>query len=319
MPYKTRKRLKLVMELPPVFRIDLNDDVAWNHYHYFLDSGIRYDMRGIVKLLTDKDDKVIRYVDKEYQFFVPHLRADYAYKQDGIQYVAYDRQLQLPDELVNGFNLSRGMGIELVLTEFVTQKDWLNPDHNQKIEVIKIFPEAAVSGIMDFELKGLSGEPLPESELLITSKFDNAFYIGLVSEINDVFRIGKFTAAMVLIRKLFENLVIDLLRIKYGTEPPNIDIFYSTRENRFLHFSTLIKNLNNRIDHFRPYSNFLQWDKQKDSFINFLRDIKEKGDACAHSMEIIQKADEINELKPSINLYCDFLERLIQKIRETPK
>jgi len=180
----------------------------------------------MVKILTDKDDKVTRYVDKEYEFFIPHLPAYYAYKNDKTQYVDYTRQLELPDELVNGFNLSAGMGIELVLNEFVTQKNWLNPDPNQKIEVVKkIFPEIPVSGTVDFELKGLSGEPLPNSELLITSKFDDIFYVSLVSEINDVFRIGKLTATMVLIRKLFENLVIDLLRIKYGVKPPNISLF----------------------------------------------------------------------------------------------
>lgn len=320
MPYKTRKRLKLVKDVPQVFRIDLDDDKAWNHYHEFLDTGLSFAIRGTVKLLTDKDDKVIRYVDKEYEFFIPHIPAYYAYKNDDrTQYVVYTRQLELPDELVNGFNLSAGMGIELVLNEFVTQKDWLNPDPNQKIEVVKkIFPELRVSGSMDFELKGFSGEPLPNSELLITSKFDDKFYVSLISEINDVFRIGKLTATMVLIRKLFENLVIDLLRIKYGVKPPNSSLFYSVRDHRYNNFSTLIKNLDGKIDDFKPYSNFLQWNKEKDSFIKFLRNIKEKGDASAHSIEITQKADEISELKPSINKYSDFLNSIILKIKETP-
>jgi hypothetical protein len=236
MPYKTRKRLKLVNAVPPVFRIDLDDDEAWNHYHDFLDTGLRYAIRGMAKLLTDKDDKVIRYVDKEYEFFVPHLPAYYAYKDDRTQYVAYTRQLELPDELVHGFRLSAGMGIELVLNELVTQKDWLNPDPKQKIEVVKIFPEVLVPGTMDFELKGLSGELLPNSELLITSKFDDIFYVSLVSEINDVFSIGKYTATMVLVRKLFENLLVDLLRERYISDPSKITLFFNPRKHEYRGF-----------------------------------------------------------------------------------
>ena len=36
----------------------------------------------------------------------------------------------------------------------------------------------------DFELKGVNGELLNSSEVLVSTKFTNEFYVNLVSEIN---------------------------------------------------------------------------------------------------------------------------------------
>jgi hypothetical protein len=233
--------------------------------------------------------------------------------------VVYTRQLELPDELVNGFKLSAGMGIELVLNEFVTQKDWLDPDPNQKIDVVKIFPDIEFSGVMDFELKGINGELVDSSELLVNTKFSDEFYTNLASEINNAFRIGLFTASMVLVRKLFENLIIDVLREKYGERPPFKELYFSMNDGRFHSFQTLINNFEMHIDEFKAHNVNFQWDAGKNHFFKFLRDIKEHGDACAHSIEMIHDPNDLNDLKPSIGKYSDLLVRLIQKIKETPK
>jgi hypothetical protein len=67
----------------------------------------------------------------------------------------------------------------------------------------------------------------------------------------------------------------------------------------------------NMID-FEPYDPSIG---DKD-FKQFLEEIKEKGDECAHTLEILPDPNEINRLKPSINKYSDLLIRLTQKIRE---
>lgn len=123
---------------------------------------------------------------------------------------------------------------------------------------------------------------------------------------------------MVLVRKLFENLIIDLLRQKYGERPPDKELYYSMNEKRFHSFSTLIHNLETHVDDFKTHNVGFQWDKSKNDFFTFLRGIKERGDACAHSIELIHDPHEISTLKPLMNKYSDLIVRLIKRIVETP-
>jgi len=51
-------------------------------------------------------------------------------------------------------------------------------------------------------------------EYLLIQVFSDEFYKILVQNINLAYRYGLYTAAMVLIRKILENLLIDILRKK---------------------------------------------------------------------------------------------------------
>lgn len=299
MPYVIRKKIKLVYNRPMVLGVQLDDDSLPKHY--MLDSGIKTLLHGTVSLLVDKDNYVKCLINKDYEFQVDSVGH---YTDKGC---VYNRRLLLPSNLVRDFALDVDMGIELLLHEIVTGN-----------EVEKIFSESRVEGSMGFEPKGTSGESLASSELLITTKFTDEFYNKLASEINSAFRIRLFTATMVLVRKLFENLIIDLLRQKYGERPLEKELYYSMKDKRFHSFSTLIHNFETHVDDFRPYTAVFQFDKGKNDFFKFLRDIKERGDACAHSIALIHDSDEINTLKPSMDKYSDLIVHLIQKIIETP-
>ena len=128
----------------------------------------------------------------------------------------------------------------------------------------------------------------------------------------------KIYADVVVSYRARENLIIDLLRQKYGERPPDKELYYYIKEKGFHSFSTLIHNLGTHVDDFRPLNVLLQHDKSKNDFFEFLRDIKERGDACAHSIELIHDTNEISTLKPLMNKYSDLIVRLIQKIMETP-
>jgi len=345
LPYLTRKRIKLVRERPLILEIDLDDDESWNHYHYYLDTGIRYHVRGTVVLLTDKDDKVVHFVERDYEFRVPPSQAFNTDK--GTQ---YNRRLRLPKELVNGYRVQAGMGIELILREFVMEKEWLveniqknklgsflenlekkigfygetfpNISEAQK-EMLrkevekpeKIFPEIDFIGVMDFEPKRVGEELFAISEPLVITKFSDDFYDKLSLEINNSFRIGLPTATTVLIRKLFESLIIDLLRTKFGMSQK--ELFYSEIDSDFLSLSALIRNLRQKLDDFRP-NNFFKLKKEKEDFENFLWKIKEKGSTSGHSINFLDR-EGINDLKPSINKYSELLIRLVRKLKEMPK
>jgi hypothetical protein len=307
MPYVIRKKIKLVYDRglvsarpPLILGIQLDDDSLPKHY--MLDSGIKTLLRGTATLLVDKNNHVKCVINKDYDFQIHSIGN---YTVDGR--CVYDRRLLFPQNLVRDFALDVDMGIELLLREIITGN-----------EVEKIFSEMIVEGSMEFEPKITNGEVLPSSELLITTKFTDGFYDKLTFEINNAFRMRLFTATMVLVRKLFEDLIIDLLRQKYGERPPDKELYYSMSDKRFHIFSTLIRNLEAHVDDFKAHSSVLQWDKSKNDFFKFLRDIKERGDASAHSIELIHDPNEINTLKPLLNKYSDLIVRLIQRIVETP-
>jgi hypothetical protein len=298
-PYVTRKKIRLVHERPLLLKVDLDDDKFPKHYA--LDYGIKTLIRGTVSLLVDQNYYVKCFIKQDYEF---QVNSTGHYVDSGSKCV-YDRYLTLPKKLVSGYAIDAGMGIELILREV---------DIGGEVE--KIFSEKMEQGSMDFEPKGLIGEELGSSESLITTDFPEKYYVDLVSEINNAFRVRLFTATMILVRKLFENLIIDLLRHRFGMQPPNLEIFYSEKNHRFHNLSTLIQNLGKRIDDFGPYTDAWQRDKDQEKFMKFLKDVKEEGDAKAHSLEFLHDPQTIIALKPSINEYNALIVRIIQIIEK---
>ena len=307
MPYVTRKIVQTLYKKPLVLKVNIADDVLPKHY--ILDTGITTLLRGTVSLLVDENFYVKRVIDHHVYDFQIFSKGFYGENNK----VFYDRYLRLPEDLVKGFALDEGMGIEIILNEVVRLEVFEECIVEDESEAI--FPNVLIKGSMDFEPKGPSGEIPDTSELLILKKFDDCFFDKLVLEINNAFRLGLFTATIVLIRKLFENLIIDVLRQRYGI--PEIELFYSKKDNGFHSLSMLISNLRTKIPDFRPYG-FFKLDRDKESFLNFLQDIRHEGNASAHSLGSLLGRDEINTLKPSINKYSELFVHLIHKIKETP-
>lgn len=81
-------------------------------------------------------------------------------------------------------------------------------------------------------------------KVLIKKKVTNYFYAQIIEEINGCYMFGYRIACATLIRKLFENLLIDCLIQRF---PPNSDdnkkLYYMAGGNRFKDFSNLIKAL----------------------------------------------------------------------------
>jgi len=299
MPYVVRKKIKLFLQSPLILGIELDDDSLPKHYNK-LNASFGTKIRGTVTLLADKNSHVRSVINRDYEF---DIESNGNYVDN---HVVYRRRLFFPNELTKDFALDVDMGIEVLFREIVLRGT-----------VEKIFSETVVEGSKEFEPKVANDEVLPYSEFLINTKFTDEFYDKLVLEINSAFRVRLFSATMVLIRKLFENLIIDLLRRKYGNRPPEKELWYSMGDKRYNVFSDLINNFEKHVDDFKPYNVDFQWEKSKNDFFKFLRDIKERGDACAHSIELIHDPSEINTLKPLMNKYSDLIVRLTKVIMET--
>jgi hypothetical protein len=291
MPFVTRKRIRLLRGTPPVsFEIDLSDKKL--PQHYMLDTGLKPTFYGDVKFIVDDKNNLISAPNRPCKF-------DFDNPQSG--YANYHRYLILPRELTNDFAIQEGWGLEVILNKVVIGG-----------EVKGIFSSSLVEDAsMDFEISYL-GKKLPINDLLILVQFENRFYEELVAEINDTFRMAKFTSCMVLLRKLFENLLIEMFRERYGTAPPGSNTYFNPNRHTYRSFDALINHLEANITDFEPCDPQISKDKD---FMRFLKMIKRTGDDSAHTLEILHSGDKITALKEEANRYCEMTVRIIQRIK----
>lgn len=321
MPYFTRKRIKRLETTYPnnyVLLVDVNDEEIWERYNFYFEPEIRICIRGKVGFISDKEDKAVYDVHGvTYDF---PIRSDKNHDSQNNKWVYQNRTLYLPESLTNGFGLHAGMGVEITLLEFIKdarylQNDFWRNDATVMLDISKfdnrILSDAEYNGIRDFDLKGTNGELLNSSEVLISTKFTNEFYINLVIELNTAYKIRLWTSTMVLLRKLFENLLIDLLRERYRNDPNKVSLYYSGGQYRsFQNLKDAFKDVNVMND----IGQFEQTISKDKGFIPFLEKIRIHGDRNAHTMEIIHDPEKIGVLKEDINNYSSLLVRLINKI-----
>lgn len=120
--------------------------------------------------------------------------------------------------------------------------------------------------------------PVQVEPFLEIQNVPGTFYPDLIDQINQSYRLGIYDATLVLSRKLLENLVIDILRAKYGTD--RIELYYDTNSRRFQPFYTLVENLESNLADFQHYSDALD-----DEFIRRLNSFRQTANRGAHSLE----------------------------------
>lgn len=114
----------------------------------------------------------------------------------------------------------------------------------------------------------------------------------------------------VLIRKLLENLVLDSLRLFYGTS--GSDKYYNSNEGKFLGFNRLRKNFQSMINE----TDFIQKVHTVDQkIIDWLLIFKESGDIHAHSVFSIGHQNLIEENKGILNNLLKILEQIKLKLK----
>lgn len=140
------------------------------------------------------------------------------------------------------------------------------------------------------ETEGAVGRGVPVERYLDVDNPPTDNYRDLVHEINLCFTYQAYTATIVLVRKAVENLIVDLLRQKYGMT--QLEIFYLRNQRRFRNLSDLIANLRERLSDFSPYG------LQK-KHISIIEKLREEGNSGVHSIIDHSTRNELLELKPS--------------------
>ena len=93
-----------------------------------------------------------------------------------------------------------------------------------------------------------SGE---SKKAFIPSKFAEIFYNKLKEEINKSYDSEIYTGTFMLCRKLIENSVIDILRLKFpATSLENLSLYYNTKKGRFNDMTCLLENLEGKKEDF---------------------------------------------------------------------
>lgn len=160
-----------------------------------------------------------------------------------------------------------------------------------------------IKTFVDLSTEEIGKSPIVEQ----THLFPSPFFTQLSTEINDAHSWHLHTSTYMCLRKLVENLVIELMRKKFGTT--NIDLYYWAEQHRFHDFSFMIKNLEREVSEFDQYSQSLD---QK--FFDFLKRFKEQANRAAHSIDVRQDFAEIDGIRSELNHYISLMCDIIRKI-----
>jgi len=130
-----------------------------------------------------------------------------------------------------------------------------------------------------------TGVPTPFNPVIMNTKYldiesmPHDFYKELIEQINACYQFRCYPAAQILIRKLLENSLIDILRKKYGMA--RINLFYDITKGHFLDFSVLLDNISQNMNDFVNI---------KDSFngelIRRINNYRDQGNASAHNINL---------------------------------
>jgi hypothetical protein len=134
------------------------------------------------------------------------------------------------------------------------------------------------------------------------------FYYKLEDEINTAYRDVRLpNAALVLSRKLIENLVFNLLQYKFG--PSRMDLYFDTKQARAKDFSVLLENMKDKKSEF---------DADQHALIDKLWDLAQKfrPEANAKAHNIIEYLESIAQLRKfKIPEMTSLLLELISRVR----
>ena len=133
--------------------------------------------------------------------------------------------------------------------------------------------------------------PMGQSSNLIDIDFNDLFYNELRDEINKAYQLRLFTSVMLLVRKLFENLIIEILRMKYpyNSSPNNLEIYYFKKYRRFQNFTILLQNIEDRKTDFTVDEHLIT------EIISLIKPFRKGANANAHSIIIVSDEKDIFE------------------------
>jgi len=212
-----------------------------------------------------------------------------------------DYAAAISDFLREVFDSDEQVGLALI--NEISNQEELSPEaKNEFAQILPIFGDKSADATSLFQNISI---PVVNKFIEVTWLPDD-FYKRLIDEINLLYANRLPMPLSILIRKLLENLIIDILRKKYGTE--GLSLYYDTSRGRFQDFSVLLRNLDSKKEEFHYVTPNL------DSSIRKINQFRETGNSGAHSIDVNLTINQISKDKDDINYLVQFLLRILQNI-----
>ncbi len=187
-------------------------------------------------------------------------------------------------------------------------------EFQEHLRTRKVEVQPQVSLLSNRAKKGKKPEPRGPALLNFkgrTPTYPHIFYNKLEDEINTAYGDRRLpNAALVLSRKLIENLVFNLLQYKFG--PSSIDLYFDIKKGRAKDFSVLLENLIDQKSAFAPDQH-----GPIDKFWNLVQDFRTDANSKAHN--VMEYLDSISQLRKfKIPEMTQILVELISQVRSRP-
>lgn len=195
----------------------------------------------------------------------------------------------------------------LIVSEISQQEDSngdsLSQDAKARLtQILSLFDAEGLEYVAGSKLA-----PIETGKFIDVVWMPDDFYQKLIDEVNRAYAYRMPIALSITIRKLLENLVIDVLRKKYGTA--GLTLYYDTSRRRFHDFSVLLKNLEANQGDFHHISPSLDR-----TFIDELNRHRETGNSGAHSIDANLAVEQFIADKGRINYLVHLLLRIFQRL-----
>lgn len=187
------------------------------------------------------------------------------------------------------------------LLSHLMKKEWVN--RSDSGYYLTLDGESKVESLLPEEEPG---QATRNDDFITVSDPGDDFYTPLIDDINRCYRAGVNDAVLILLRKLIENLLIDILRGHYGKQ--QIHLFFVPSQGRFHSFSTLLQNLKDNRSDFKMY--YLEIGDLVDEIDEF----RENGNASAHSIEVRIPDSRLEEMSPRASKLVSRLLRIKEQI-----
>jgi hypothetical protein len=177
-------------------------------------------------------------------------------------------------------------------------KDAMDPEYSSAFELIGIIPKAGVKTQIPISFV--------TTKYLDIEKSPDDFYKELIDQINACYQHALYPPAQILIRKLLENCLIDILRKRYGMT--KVDMFYNVSKGHFHDFSTLLDNAAQEIKDFTHVK-----DSFNEELIKKINAFREQGNSSAHNINLDNQTimSELDKCRNELNFVVKALFRTI--------
>jgi len=188
---------------------------------------------------------------------------------------------------------------------------------NKKGKNIDVYNYYPPDQLEDYQTKD---ELIPEQKMNLSEKtnheqpkpflkiehFQDPFYRRLVEQINKCYSYEMPDIALERIRKLFENLLIDILKRKY----PNDINTYQNSMKKHHQFHIIVENTKNKI----KKGDFENVKSEFEEAINWIAKLRDKGNKSTHSITFNVKKQYLDEVHDEIERKVDLLLRILSLI-----